>query len=145
MPWKPAVNLCCCYLQPYSYSSIVQGCDLICCWLPLAVGRVNCVCGGWDGSGAVADLAEENDNYSVAGGVKELAFYGCAKMTEIVLFPLNPNLCTRITSFSAQTRRKAKEMKKLTEFYSLYPLKKCFSFFSIHISKQRKLHFAHFS
>ena len=56
-----------------AYSSIVQGCDLISCWLPLAVGKVNCVCGGWDGSGAVADLAEEN-NYSVAGGVKELAF-----------------------------------------------------------------------
>jgi len=52
----------------------VKGCDLICCWLPLVVGRVNYVCGGWDGSSAVADLAEKNDNYSVARGVKELAF-----------------------------------------------------------------------
>ena len=74
LPWKPAMNPCCCYLQSYSYSSIVQGCDLICCWLPLVVGRVNCGCGSWDGSGAAADLAEENDNYSVAGGFKELAF-----------------------------------------------------------------------
>jgi len=38
----------------------------------LVVERVNCVCGGWDRSSAVADLAEENDNYSVARGVKEL-------------------------------------------------------------------------
>jgi hypothetical protein len=36
--------------------------------------KVNCVCGSWDGSGAVANLAEKNDNYSIAGGVKELAF-----------------------------------------------------------------------
>jgi len=45
--------------------------------LPLVVERVNCVCGGWDRSSAVANLAEENDNYSVARGVKEMLLKAC--------------------------------------------------------------------